>query len=127
MSIQTGRHQIKVGGAFKSFPIEETFRFGLTDPELNNPLSDDFNPDLLPFDLTRRGRTDCPEDACTDHGADRQHDQVARAQGAPQTAGSLGLSHQGGNRLPLEELGHKRGFYQSPVLSIWNRDLRSIT
>src|SRR5439155_21258983 len=49
--------EVKIGGTFKSFPIEERFRFGLSDPGLNDPSSDDYNPDLAPFDLTRGGTT----------------------------------------------------------------------
>ena len=55
VTVVRGRHELKVGGVFKSFPIEERFRFGLTDPGLNDPDSPDFNPDLLPYDLTRGG------------------------------------------------------------------------
>jgi hypothetical protein len=50
-----GAHEVKVGGVLKSFPIEETFRFGLTDPSLNDPASGDYNPDLAPYDLSRGG------------------------------------------------------------------------
>jgi len=48
-------HDVKVGGVFKRFPIEERFSFGLTDPTLNDPDADDYNPDLAPYDLTRGG------------------------------------------------------------------------
>jgi hypothetical protein len=51
-----GVHDIKVGGTFKSFPIKEHFTFGLTDPSLNDPSADGFNPDLAPYDLTHGGR-----------------------------------------------------------------------
>jgi carboxypeptidase family protein len=51
----TGHHEVKFGGLVKRFPIEETFNFGLTDPTLNDPASDGYNPDLAPFDLTRGG------------------------------------------------------------------------
>jgi Carboxypeptidase regulatory-like domain len=50
-----GAQEIKVGGTFKSFPIEERFRFGLTDPSLNDPNADGYNADLAPYDLTRGG------------------------------------------------------------------------
>lgn len=50
-----GAHEVKVGGVFKRFPIDEHFSFGLTDPALNDPASPDYNPDLAPYDLTRSG------------------------------------------------------------------------
>ena len=39
----------------KRYPIREHFEFGLTDPGLNDPTADDYNPNLAPFDLTRGG------------------------------------------------------------------------
>jgi len=39
----------------KRFPIEERFSFGITDPGLNDPDADGYNPDLAPYDLTRGG------------------------------------------------------------------------
>jgi hypothetical protein len=51
-----GNHEIKMGGTFKSFPIDEIFGFGITDPEFNDPESEGFNPDLAPYDLTRGGQ-----------------------------------------------------------------------
>ncbi len=51
-----GNHnEIKVGGTVKRFPITERFSFGITDPGLNDPESDAYNPDLSPYDLTRGG------------------------------------------------------------------------
>ena len=50
-----GAQEIKIGGTFKSFPIHEQFRFGLTDPSLNDPAADGYNPDLAPYDVTRGG------------------------------------------------------------------------
>ncbi len=49
-------HEMKIGGTVKRFPIDESFSFGLTDPSLNAPESDEYNPDLAPYDLTRGGR-----------------------------------------------------------------------
>jgi Carboxypeptidase regulatory-like domain len=49
------RHTIKVGGTVKRFPIEERFTFGITDPTFNDPDSEEYNPDLAPYDLTRGG------------------------------------------------------------------------
>src|SRR4029077_2520113 len=50
-----GAHELKVGAVLKRCPIEEMFRFGLTDPGLNDPDSEEYNPDLAPYDLTRGG------------------------------------------------------------------------
>jgi hypothetical protein len=50
-----GAHEVKVGGVFKSFPIDERFSFGITDPALNDPASPDYNPNLAAYDLTRGG------------------------------------------------------------------------
>ena len=52
----TGRnHEVKVGGTLKRYPIREHFTFGITDPGLNDPASEDYNPNLAPYDLTRGG------------------------------------------------------------------------
>src|ERR1051326_2778784 len=51
----SGVHELKVGGTIKRFPIHEHFAFGLTDPALNDPDSEDYNPNLAPYDLTRGG------------------------------------------------------------------------
>jgi hypothetical protein len=51
----TGIHEIKVGGVFKAYPIQELFRFGITDPTFNEPDSPDYNPNIAPYDLTRGG------------------------------------------------------------------------
>lgn len=48
-------NEIKMGAQGKRFPIRETFRFGITDPGLNDPGADGYNPNLAPFDLTRGG------------------------------------------------------------------------
>jgi len=50
-----GDNEIKVGGQAKRFPIREAFRFGITDPGLNDPESEAYNPNLAPYDLTRGG------------------------------------------------------------------------
>lgn len=50
-----GDHQIKVGIQGKRFPIAENFRFTVTDPAFNDPDSEEFNPNLAPFDATRGG------------------------------------------------------------------------
>ncbi|MDZ7639038.1 MAG: TonB-dependent receptor [Bryobacterales bacterium] len=51
-----GRHSLKIGGDIQRFPISEFFSFGITSPGFNDPASPDFNPNLLPHDLTRGGR-----------------------------------------------------------------------
>jgi hypothetical protein len=73
-------HNVKVGGTFSATKLNEQFTIGFTDPSFNSPCLDangdpststalttvaqcragltanpDFNPDLLAFDLTRRG------------------------------------------------------------------------
>src|SRR5947207_3941044 len=48
-------HEIKVGGTVKRYPIRERFTFGITDPSLNDPGSEDYNPNIAPYDLTRGG------------------------------------------------------------------------
>jgi hypothetical protein len=50
-----GIHEFKAGGTIKRYPIHERFRFGITDPSLNDPDSEEFNPNLAPYDLTRGG------------------------------------------------------------------------
>ena len=51
-----GRHSLKIGSDIQRFPISEFFSFAITRPGFNDPASPDFNPNLLPFDLTRHGR-----------------------------------------------------------------------
>jgi len=76
----SGNHNLKVGGTISATKLDEHFTIGFTDPTINSPCLDangdpsenttlrtisqcrggltvnpDFNPDLLPFDLTRRG------------------------------------------------------------------------
>jgi Carboxypeptidase regulatory-like domain len=56
LTIQAGgANEIKVGAVLKLYPIKERFSFGITDPNLNDPTSDSFNPSLAPYDLTRGG------------------------------------------------------------------------
>jgi len=50
-----GAHEVKAGGVFKKFPIDERFSFGITDPAMNDPASPGYNPDLAPYDVTRGG------------------------------------------------------------------------
>src|SRR5439155_5403854 len=76
----SGNHNVKVGGTMGATKLDEMFRTGFTDPSFNSPCLDaggdpsentalrttgqcrggltvnpDFNPDLLAFDLSRRG------------------------------------------------------------------------
>ncbi len=76
----TGHHNVKFGGTLSATKLDEHFTIGFTDPSFNSPCLDasgnpsestaltavgqcrggltvnpDFNPDLLAFDLTRRG------------------------------------------------------------------------
>jgi hypothetical protein len=51
----TGRHNFKIGGSVSATMLTEHFSIGFTDPAFNAPDSPDFNPNLLPFDLTRGG------------------------------------------------------------------------
>ncbi len=56
LSFQLGTaNSFKVGAIYKNYPISERFSFGITDPALNDPDSDSFNPSLAPYDLTRGG------------------------------------------------------------------------
>lgn len=50
-----GDNEIKAGAQAKRFPIRESFRFGITDPGLNDPESEGYNPNVAPYDLTRGG------------------------------------------------------------------------
>lgn len=54
-SWQSGPHQLTLGLDGQYFPVSENFVFGLTDPLANVPGSAGYNPNLLPFDLTRGG------------------------------------------------------------------------
>ena len=50
-----GRHMLKFGLDFQYFPVSENFSAAFTDPAFNDPASQEFNPNLAPFDLTRGG------------------------------------------------------------------------
>jgi carboxypeptidase family protein len=56
LAYTTGSHNVKVGGSASATRLNEQFTIGFTDPSFNAPDSPDFNPDLLPFDLTRGGK-----------------------------------------------------------------------
>lgn len=51
-----GRHNAKFGVQLAHTFLTESFQFGITDPNFNDPASENFLPGLLPFDLTRGGR-----------------------------------------------------------------------
>jgi hypothetical protein len=50
-----GAHNLKVGGTIAATKLDEKFSIGFTDPEFNSPDSEEFNPDLVQYDLTRGG------------------------------------------------------------------------
>jgi len=80
VSYTAGAHNVKFGGNFSATKLDENFTLGFTDPTFNSPCltadgdpsdntrltmpsqcrggltaNPDFNPDFLPFDLTRGG------------------------------------------------------------------------
>src|SRR5882762_7196480 len=70
LSYVKGRHNAKFGVQLSHTFLTESFKFGITDPDFNDPASPDFLPGLLPFDLTRggqqfnfRGHTDIKQEA----------------------------------------------------------------
>lgn len=70
LSYVKGRHNAKFGAQLSHTLLDESFRFGITDPDFNDPASPNFLPGLLPFDLTRggtqfsfRGHTDIKQEA----------------------------------------------------------------
>jgi hypothetical protein len=66
LTIQAGTaNEIKAGAILKLYPIKERFSFGITDPNLNDPTSDGYNPNLAPYDLTRGGSPFLFEDSRT--------------------------------------------------------------
>jgi hypothetical protein len=50
-----GIHNAKFGVQFQHTFLTEAFQFGITDPNFNDPASENFLPGLLQFDLTRGG------------------------------------------------------------------------
>ncbi|MDX2270045.1 MAG: TonB-dependent receptor [Bryobacter sp.] len=50
-----GRHNLRGGVDYQRYGIRENFTFGLTDPAFNAVDRESFNPELIPFDLTRGG------------------------------------------------------------------------
>lgn len=48
-------HRFKTGVHFLGIPIREAFVFGITSPNFNDPTGQEFNPQLIPYDLTRGG------------------------------------------------------------------------
>jgi hypothetical protein len=56
VSYATATHNVKVGGTISATRLDENFTIGFTDPAFNDPSSDAFDPNLLPYDLTRGGK-----------------------------------------------------------------------
>lgn len=52
---QHGSHQLRGGFDAQRFHLGEAFAFALTDPVFNDPAGPEFNPNLVPFDLSRGG------------------------------------------------------------------------
>jgi hypothetical protein len=50
-----GRQTLRAGLDYQRFPVREDFTFAVTDPHFNDPGDEDFNPNLVPYDLTRGG------------------------------------------------------------------------
>ncbi len=50
-----GRHNIRMGTDLIRVPISEHFTFGITDPDFNDPDSEDYLSGLRPHDLSRGG------------------------------------------------------------------------
>lgn len=50
-----GIHNFKFGILFSHTFLTENFQFGITDPTVNDPSSDNYIPGLAPYDLTRGG------------------------------------------------------------------------
>lgn len=50
-----GRHTFRTGFDYQRFPVHEDFRVAITAPWFNAPGNADFNPALLPHDLSRGG------------------------------------------------------------------------
>jgi hypothetical protein len=70
VSYVKGRSNAKFGVQLSHTFLTEGFQFGITDPNFNDPESEDFLPGLLAFDLTRggspfafRGHTDIKQEA----------------------------------------------------------------
>ena len=55
LSYNKGINNAKFGVQFSHTFLTEAFQFGITDPNFNDPLSPNFIPSLLRFDLTRGG------------------------------------------------------------------------
>lgn len=55
LSYVKGKHNAKFGAQIYNTALTEGFHFGITDPGFNDPVSPDFLPGLLQYDLTRAG------------------------------------------------------------------------
>jgi hypothetical protein len=56
LSYVNGRNNAKFGVQFQHTLLTENFRFGITDPNFNDPASESFSPGLTRYDLTRGGQ-----------------------------------------------------------------------
>ncbi|MBM3802735.1 MAG: TonB-dependent receptor [Acidimicrobiia bacterium] len=56
INVLRGAHGLRAGFDLLSFPVSESFSFGVTDPEFNRPSDEGYLPTLLAFDLSRGGR-----------------------------------------------------------------------
>lgn len=56
MSYVKRRHNAKFGVQLSHTFLNESFQFGITEPNFNDQASPDFLPGLLQFDLTRGGK-----------------------------------------------------------------------
>jgi hypothetical protein len=56
LTVAISRHNAKFGVQATVTRISEIFGFGITDADFNDPSSETFRPNLLPYDLTRGGR-----------------------------------------------------------------------
>jgi Carboxypeptidase regulatory-like domain/TonB-dependent Receptor Plug Domain len=50
-----GIHNLKIGAVYQHTFLNENDSLGIVDPNLNDPASSSFDPNLAPFDLTRGG------------------------------------------------------------------------
>ena len=55
LNVDRGRHNLRLGADYQRFPVSENFFFAFTDGGFNDPESPEFNPNLVPYDLTRGG------------------------------------------------------------------------
>jgi hypothetical protein len=54
-ALESKGQRLKTGAHILGVPLREAFAFGITSPEFNDPASEEFNPNLAGYDLTRGG------------------------------------------------------------------------